>query len=283
MAMVTGDSGASGGWWWRLTYRLLCGAIYLFLCLPILVIVPMSFNAEAYFTFTRAMLTLQPEGYSLRWYAAFLNDPAWMAALRNSLYIAGLTTVLSVSLGTLAAVGLSRANTPWRSTIMAIMISPLIVPVIITGAGVFFFYSSLGMTGTFTGIVLSHTVLATPFVVLTITATLAGFDRELMAASASLGASSRTTFFRIVVPLIRPGIISGAFFAFIVSFDEVVVVLFLAGSEQQTVPRQMWSGIRDTMQPTILAVASMLLLLSLLLLLFIEGLRRRSARLQGGN
>ncbi len=266
---------------WRIIYRLACVAIYTFLCLPILVIVPMSFNAEAYFTFTPAMLTLQPEGYSLRWYESFLTDPAWMAALRNSLYIAVLTTVLSVSLGTLAAVGLSRSNLPYRSTIMAIMISPLIVPVIITGAGVFFFYSSLGMTGTFTSIVLSHTVLATPFVVLTITATLAGFDHELMAASASLGASGRTTFFRIVVPLIRPGIISGAFFAFIVSFDEVVIALFLAGSEQQTVPRQMWSGIRDAMQPTILAVASILLLLSLLLLLLIEALRRRTARLQG--
>lgn len=275
------EIGGIGSRVWRVGYRLICALIYLFLCLPILIIIPMSFNAEAFFTFTRDMLLLKPSGFSLRWYETFFSDPMWMAAFRNSVYIAVLTTMLSVSLGTLAAIGLSRANTPFRSTIMALMISPLVVPVIITGAGVFFFYSSMGMTGTFAAIILSHTVLATPFVVLTITATLSGFDRELVHASASLGAPPHTTFFRITVPLIRPGVISGAFFAFIVSFDEVVVVLFLAGSEQRTVPRQMWSGIRDTMQPTILAVASILVVLSLLFLLLIEALRRRSARLQG--
>lgn len=265
----------------RYGYRGICLLIYLFLCLPILIIIPMSFNAESYFTFTQDMLLLRPSGYSLRWYKSFFGDPEWMTAFRNSLYIAAITTLLSVSLGTLAAMGLSRANTPFRSTIMAVMISPLVVPVIITGAGVFFFYSSLAMTGTFASIILSHTVLATPFVVLTITATLTGFDRELLHASASLGASPVTTFRRVTMPLIRPGMISGAFFAFITSFDEVVVVLFLAGAGQQTVPRQMWAGVRDTVQPTILAVASVLVMLSLVFLLVIEALRRRSARLRG--
>jgi len=145
----------------------------------------------------------------------------------------------------------------------------------------YFFYSSIGLDQTFLGIILAHTALGTPFVVITVTATLVGFDRSLSQAAANLGADPMRTFFKVIMPLISPGVISGALFAFITSFDEVVVVLFLAGFEQRTIPRQMWAGIREQISPTILAVATILVCISIALLTVLELLRRRSERLRG--
>jgi putative spermidine/putrescine transport system permease protein len=170
---------------------------------------------------------------------------------------------------------------PFRKALMALLISPMIVPLIISAAGMFFFYSKIGLSQTFPGIILAHAAIGTPFVVITVTATLAGFDNNLMRASASLGATPTRTFFKVVVPLISPGVISGALFAFITSFDEVVVVLFLTKFEQRTIPRQMWAGIREQISPTILAVATLLVLVSVMLLLTLEFLRRRNERLRG--
>jgi putative spermidine/putrescine transport system permease protein len=145
----------------------------------------------------------------------------------------------------------------------------------------YFFYSSIGLDQSYLGIILAHTVLGTPFVVITVTATLVGFDNSLSRAAANLGATPTTSFFRITMPLILPGVISGALFAFITSFDEVVVVLFLAGFEQRTIPRQMWSGIREQISPTILAVATILVMISIALLATLELLRRRNEKLRG--
>jgi putative spermidine/putrescine transport system permease protein len=157
----------------------------------------------------------------------------------------------------------------------------MIVPLIITAAGIFFFYAKFGLVGTYTGLILAHTALGTPFVVITVTATLTGFDTNLVRASQSLGASTMKTFFKVIMPLILPGVISGALFAFITSFDEVVVVLFLGSVEQQTIPRQMWSGIRQEISPVILCMATCLVILSIGLLTTVELLRRRSERLRG--
>ncbi len=170
---------------------------------------------------------------------------------------------------------------PFRGLIMGLLISPMIVPLIISAAGMFFFYSSIGLAQTFPGVILAHAALGTPFVVITVTATLVGFDHSLTRAAASLGASPTTTFLRITLPLILPGVISGALFAFITSFDEIVIVLFLAGVEQRTIPREMWSGIREQISPTILAVATVLVLFSIALLTTIELLRRRTERMRG--
>ena len=164
---------------------------------------------------------------------------------------------------------------------MAIMISPLIVPLIITAAGMFLFFAEFRLNATFTGLILAHTVLGLPFVVITVTATLAGFDSNLMRASASLGATPSRTFFKVVVPMISPGVISGGLFAFITSFDEVVVVLFIGGRNQVTLPRQMWSGIRQEISPTILSAATVLVLFAIVLLVTLELLCRRSERLRG--
>lgn len=267
---------------WRTFYRTFCVLVYVFLMLPILVIIPLSFNAQPYFTFTKEMLTLQGEGYSLRWYAELLSNPNWRLAIGNSIVIALASTLLSVVLGTLAALGLSSPYMPFRKSVTSVVLLPLIVPLIVVAAGTYFFYSQIGLAQTLPGIIVAHTLLGTPFVVITVTATLSGFDRGLLRAAASLGATPVRTFFKVVMPLIAPGIFSGALFAFVISFDEPVIALFLAGFDQRTVPIQMWSGIREQLSPDILAAATLLIVLSVLLLLTAEALRRRSERLRGG-
>lgn len=254
----------------------------IFLMLPILVIIPLSFNAEPYFTFTEGMLAFEADAYSLKWYQEILNDDKWILAIKNSFYIGFFATILATVLGTCAAIGLSNPSMPFQRIIMAILLSPMIVPLIITAAGMFFFYSQLNIAGTYIGIIMAHAALGTPFVIITVNAALAGFDYSLVRASMSLGASPLMTFFKVVVPLIRPGVISGALFAFITSFDEVVVVLFLAGPEQRTIPRQMFSGLREQINPTILAVATLLIVISVLMLITIEYLRRRGESIRTG-
>lgn len=295
---------------WHYTYKVLCVAIFVFLIAPILIVIPLSFNAEPYFTFTQKMLALDPTGYSLRWYDALLtvgmqapdvprqggwwsdmwNNSVWVNAAKNSVIIGFWATILATVLGTLAALGLSRPEMPYRRLIMAILISPMIVPIIIIATGLFFFYSSpcgiVGLscgrlTSTYLGVILAHATLGIPFVIITVTATLSGFDQSLIRAAASLGANPTTTFFKVIMPLILPGVISGALFAFVTSFDEVVAVLFLAGPEQQTIPRQMWNGIREAISPAILAVATILVVISIGLLATVELLRRRGERLRG--
>jgi putative spermidine/putrescine transport system permease protein len=266
-------------WWW--TFRIICALIFAFLIIPILVILPLSFNAEDFFTFTQKMLAFDPEGYSLKHYVNFFNDERWTRAFQNSFIIAPAATLLSTSLGTLAAIGLSQSHVPGKAAIMAVLISPMIVPLIISAAGMYFFYSRIGLQGTYTGVILAHAVLGTPFVIITVTATLVGFDRSLVRAAANLGADPVRTFFRVQMPLILPGVISGALFAFITSFDEVVVVLFVGAQQQKTLPWQMFTGLREQISPTILAVATIMVVISILLLTTMELLRRRTERLRG--
>ena len=266
---------------WDVVFKLICVSIYFFLVAPILIIMPLSFNSQPYFTFTPEMLMLNPDAFSLRWYQDLFESEQWLRAIQNSIFIGVFATLIATALGTVAALGLSKSNMPGRTTIMVILLSPMIVPVIITAAGMYFFFTSIGLGQTYIGLILAHAVLGTPFVVITVTATLSGFDRSLMRASASMGASPTYTFFHVVVPLIAPGVISGALFVFITSFDEVVAVLFLSGPEQRTVPRQMWSGIREQISPTILAVATLLIFVSTLLLVALELIRRRNERMRG--
>ena len=277
---------------WHYAFRVICGAIFTFLITPILVVLPLSFNAQDFFTFTPEMLRLDPDGYSLKHYRDFFTNNEWQRSFKNSLIIAPIATIISVSLGTLAAIGLSQSHVPGRRAIMAILISPMIVPLIISATGMFFFYSdigrflegTLGMNKNFVGyvkVVLAHAVLGIPFVIITVTATLVGFDRSLTRAAANMGAGPVKTFFSIQMPLILPGVISGGLFAFITSFDEVVVVLFVGSASQKTLPWQMFTGLREQISPTILAVATILVVISIALLATVELLRRRSERLRG--
>jgi putative spermidine/putrescine transport system permease protein len=284
---------------WFYTFRTICGMIFVFLITPIIILIPLSFNQEPYFSFTPGMLALDPAAFSTRWYWDILqngmvdpeaitgwwsdvwNNAQWVRSIRNSFYIGILATILSTALGTLAAIGLASSDMPWRRPIMALLISPMIVPLVITASGLAFFFADIKLVKTYWGIILAHAVLGTPFVIITVTATLSGFDKSLTRASANMGAGPVRTFFKVQMPLILPGVISGALFAFITSFDEVVAVLQLADVRQRTIPRQMFSGIREQISPTILAVATILVIISIALLTVVELLRRRSERLRG--
>jgi putative spermidine/putrescine transport system permease protein len=307
---------------WHYTYKAICIAVFIFLIAPILIVIPLSFNVEPYFSFTKKMLEFDPTGYSLRWYDLLLTfglnapedaardsnwwsqvwrEATWVRAAKSSLWVGLCATILATVLGTIAALGLSRPEMPYRRLIMALLISPMIVPIIIIATGMFFAYSAaciptettLGsmlapvlshkgcLANSYLGVILAHALLGIPFVIITVTATLSGFDQSLIRASASLGASPSRTFFNVIMPLILPGIISGALFAFVTSFDEVVAVLYVASNDQQTIPRQMWNGIREAISPAILAVATILVIISVGLLTAVEMLRRRSERLRG--
>ena len=279
MALPSYASPAQRAWYYG--FRVICALIFFFLMFPIMVIVPLSFNAQDFFTFTPQMLALDPAGFSLKHYRDFFTNPDWQHAMRNSLTIAPMATLVSVSLGTLAAIGLSQSHVPFKRVIMAVLISPMIVPLIISAAGMYFFFSAIGLQGTYWGVVLAHAILGIPFVIITVTATLVGFDRSLSRASASLGAGPVRTFFKVQLPLILPGVISGGLFAFITSFDEVVIVLFVGSAGQKTLPWQMFIGLREQISPTILAVATLMVGLSILLLATLEMLRRRNERLRG--
>jgi len=268
---------------WHYIYLLICTFVFFFLIAPLFVIFPLSFNAEQYIFFSDDMLALKPEAFSLRWYEDMVygTKNPWGLAFRNSLIIALFATIGATLLGTLAALGLSSKYMPYKALIMSILISPMIVPLIISGSALFFFLAKVGLSSSFVGIIIAHIILGTPFVVITVTATLIGFDHSLTRAASSLGSTPSNTFFKIILPLITPGVISGALFAFVTSFDEVVVVLFLAGPGQTTVPIQMWTGLREQLSPTILAVATCLIIGSVIILVLMELLRRRSERLRG--
>lgn len=277
---------------WHYTFRVICGAVFTYLITPILVVLPLSFNAQDFFTFTPEMLRLDPAGFSLKHYEDFFTNNDWQRSFKNSLIIAPIATIISVTLGTIAAIGLSQSHVPFRRAIMAILISPMIVPLIISATGMFFFYAgignwledSVGLSKGLVGyikVILAHAVLGIPFVIITVTATLVGFDRSLTRAAANMGANPITTFFKVQMPLILPGVVSGGLFAFITSFDEVVVVLFVGSAAQKTLPWQMFIGLREQISPTILAVATILVAISVCLLITLEMLRRRSERLRG--
>ncbi|MDD1510439.1 ABC transporter permease [Pseudomonas sp. CNPSo 3701] len=258
---------------WYYGLRLLCGLVLLFLVLPILVIVPLSFNSGTF-------LIYPMQGFSMRWYEDFFGSAGWMRALKNSMIIAPAATVLAMILGTLAAIGLTRSEFCGKALVMSLLISPMVVPVVIVGVASYLFFAPLGLANGYLSLIVVHAVLGVPFVIITVSATLQGFNYNLVRAAASLGASPITAFRRVTLPLIAPGVISGALFAFATSFDEVVVTLFLAGPEQVTLPRQMFSGIRENLSPTIAAAATLLIGFSILLLLTLEWLRGRSEKMR---
>ena len=275
-------------------YLFFCFLVFFFLIAPLVAIIPISFSRSPFMLFTEGMLAWppDPEAWSFRWYRYMvgicedkvLTTPCgnkWMRGTVNSFFIGSISTLLATALGTLAALGLSRPHMPYKGLIMSILISPMIVPLIITAAGMFFFYAKINLVYTFTGIILAHVALSTPFVVITVTATLVGFDTNMTKASQSLGARPMRTFFKVIMPLILPGVISGALFAFITSFDEVVIVMFMASLDQLTIPKQMWAGIRQEISPVILCMATCLVALSIFLLTTVELLRRRSDKMRG--
>ena len=259
-------------YWWRLAVKVLGALILLFLIAPVIAIVPLSFNSSS-------ILTYPLEGFSLNWYAKFLEDPRWWSAIQNSLIVGIATVALATPLGAMAALGLSMTSFRGKGLIIAGFLSPIVVPTVITAVGIYFLFSRLGLANTLTGLVLAHTALAVPFVVITVSAALSQLDPVLARAAASLGANRLTAFFRVTMPLIMSGIVSGAIFAFTTSFDEVVVAILLTGPEQRTLPRQLLSGTKENLDPTVMAAATVLIAISAILLLIVTGLQQRAKRL----
>jgi len=246
--------------------------VLVFLVTPMFVIVPLSFTSGA-------ILVYPLPGWSLRWYADFFNNPLWTQAVRNSLVIGIATALLATTLGTAAALGLTASKSRLKPIVFGLLVSPMVVPIVITAVGMFYFFSALGIAGTLAGMILGHTVIATPFVVVTVSATLQGFDRNLPRAAASLGAPPAVVLRRVILPLIWPGLLSGALFAFATSFDELVIALFLASPGLRTLPRQIFSGVSESISPTIAAAAVVLVFASTGLMVLVELLRRRAERM----
>ena len=262
--MRTREHGFAG----RFIFYPICTLIFLFLVLPIFIIIPISFSSSRFLEFP-------PKGFSLQWYVKYFGSRNWTSATLRSFQVGILTTLFATILGTLASFALVRGNFGCKKLIYGIILSPLVIPVIITAIAVYYLFAKLRLIGSLWGLVLAHTVLALPFVVVNVTATIQGFDITIERAALSLGANRLITFFKVTLPIIWPGIMSGALFAFITSFDEVVIAIFLCGSKP-TLPKQMWDGIRIAINPTISAVSSLLIVLSIILLLTLTLVRNKT-------
>ena len=249
-----------------------CTLIFAFLVLPTLAVIPISLNPSSFLVFPT-------DGLSLRWYEAIFESPAWLRAFRNSLAVGAVTTLLATALGTPAAIALARMSSRAKPLLVGLFAAPMVVPVVVVAIAFYFLFAPMGLVNGFLGLVIAHTVLAIPFVVIVVHASLQGFDFELVRAASSLGARPTTVFFRILAPLIGPGIAAGAVFAFMTSFDETVVALFIAGPDQRTIPLQMFEGVREQISPAITAAATLLVIASTLLLGTAELLRRRGERM----
>jgi putative spermidine/putrescine transport system permease protein len=239
-----------------------------FLVLPTLIVIPMSFSRND-------ILIFPPSGFSLRWYENFFSASEWRQASLNSVIVAISTMVLATMVGTSAALGLARLNQRLRGPTMLFFLVPIISPAIVTAVAMYKSFALWGLSGTVAGMVIAHSALALPFVVIYVSASLQKMDWRLEQAARSLGASPRRAFFHVTLPAITPGVLVGSFFAFLTSFDEVVVSLFLAGSRAVTLPVQMWNGIRFEINPTVAAVAVVLLLISSSIFIFVSLVRRR--------
>ncbi|MBV9785360.1 MAG: ABC transporter permease [Acidisphaera sp.] len=266
--MTDGATGAraSGGEW---LFHAICVLVLLFLMVPTLLIVPMSFSATAYLTFP-------PAGFSFEWYHTFLTDPEWIDATLFSLRVAALTTLASTVVGTMGALALVRGRLPGRQTIEALLLAPLIVPPIIVAIGVYLQFAPLGLTGTLPGFVLIHTALAVPYVVLVVSAALQRLPPSLEMAGLNLGGSRLACFRRITLPLIAPSILAGAVFAFLASFDETVVSFFISGVEHKTVTRKLFEDIEFNLSPVI-AAASTVFVVSTILMMWLADASKKAA------
>ena len=249
------------------------GLILLYLVFPIFVVVPLSFSSAAYLQFP-------PPGFSLRWYENYFGRDAWIAATWLSLRTGLVTAALATVLGTAASLALVRGRFWGRNLINSFVVSPLIIPTIIVAIGVYFFYARFRLIGSPFALALAHTALAIPFVVTNVSATLHGFDERLEYAAMNLGANRWQTFRRVTLPIIRPGVLAGALFAFITSFDELIVALFVSGTGAVTLPRRMWDSLRQEIDPTIAAVSTILIAVSVVVLVGAELLRQRGERLR---
>ena len=247
------------------------GLILLFLAFPILVVIVVSFSSATYLTFP-------PPAFGLKWYDAYFSSADWLRPTWLSLWVAAAVVVVATLLGTLAALGIARLPRAARIVAAGLVLSPLIVPGIVVAIGIYYAFARYGLVGSPAGLIIAHTCLAVPFVVTSVSASLAGIDPRLEQAALSLGATPRATFFQVTLPLIRPGVLVGALFAFITSFDELIVALFISGSGAVTLPRRMWDDLRFQIDPTIAAVSTLTIVLTVALMWGAHLLRKHAER-----
>lgn len=259
---------------WPITVGL-CWLVLLFLMLPTLVAVPVSLTPERF-------LSLPTNEISFRHYVTLFTDPLWMSSVLQSLFIATLTAVFSVALGAIAAIGLWRIASRLSETVRLLALAPLIVPPVVSALAFYWFFARLGLIDTFVGVILAHTILAAPYVLVTVAASLATIDIRQEQASLSLGASPVQTIRHVILPQAKPGLITGAVFAFLISWDEIVVTLFIASRAVYTLPRKMWDGIQERVDPTIAAAATVLFLVTVALVLFEFVRSRRAGQVPAG-
>ncbi|WP_377295232.1 ABC transporter permease [Rhizobium sp. SG2393] len=253
----------------RILLGLFCLLVAILLLAPTLVVIPMSFNENK-------SLAFPPVGFSWQWYGNFFSNPDWTTSFVNSLIVATIVAVLATVLGTLAAFGVSRAAARTGGLLRALLITPMVVPGVVLAIGIYAVYLDAHLVGTVTGFVLAHTMLAIPFVLIAVQASLEVFDRRLETAAASLGAGRLTVFRTVTLPLILPGLLSGALFAFITSFDEVIVALFITSPYLKTLPVQIYASITRDADPTVAAVGTLLFLATSLIIIagLLFGMRR---------
>jgi mannopine transport system permease protein len=245
--------------------------ILFFLILPTLIVLPMSVGTAAYIQFP-------PKGLTLRWYLDYFRDPDWMAATWFSVKIALATTVAATAIGTLAAIAFVRGRLPGSELIQALSLSPLVIPHIVIAVGLYLVFAPVGLTGNFAGFLIAHTMLSVPYVVITVTAALRGFDPQLELAALNCGATRVRAFFTVVLPNILPGVAAGGVFAFLNSFDEATVAYFISGIDGKTIPRKLFEDIDFNLTPVIAAVSSVMVIVSLALMGGIEASRRHRSR-----
>ena len=243
----------------RAIFYTFCGLVCVFLIMPNFIVVPISFSGARFLEFP-------PKTYSWQWYQNYFETEEWVAATITSFEVAIVVTICATVLGSLAAYGLVRGRFPGKNLINSFIISPMVTPVLVTAVAVYKIYSDLGLTGTLLGFTLAHTIMALPFVVIVMTANLRGINIEVEQAARSLGASRITALRRVVFPLALPGMIAGGLFAFLISFDELIIALFISSPTMSTLPKKLWDGIRTEINPTIAAVSTLLVLLSVIIL-----------------
>lgn len=241
--------------------------VSVYLMLPTLIVIPMSLN-------TSSVLGVFTEGWTLKWFEEIVTNKEWGSTAFTSLQVALGTVLLATTIGTAAALGLQRVRPSFRLPITALIVSPMIIPPVIIGIGTYVLFLRMYIEGTVLGLILAHTVLTIPFVVVTVTATLAQLDPVYDRAAASLGAGPWTRFRRVTLPLIAPGMSAGALFAFVMSWDEVVVSIFLTDAQTRTLPVFMWTQVRTQLTPTLAAVGVFLTILSVIALVSMRRLQK---------
>lgn len=246
--------------------------VALFLILPILIILPVSLTDQRYLSFPQNSM-------SMKNFKVLIDDPAWIESFYQSIFIAIFATVLAVSLGTLFAIGCWRLAKKSTEVLRAMMLLPLIIPPVIYAVGLYRYFANIGLLDTFTGVILAHAVTGIPYVIITVSASLSSFDSRLESAALGLGASYRQTLRHVIIPKIAPGIFSGAILVFIYSWDELVVAIFISSRRVFTLPRKIWNGINENVDPTIAAVAIVLIVLTVSLLFTDLAMRRKSKEL----